>query len=196
MNLLKSRHSDLDKLDLDKRIKRYQEFYSKDAPALLVHVRCIYNEKEKKIHPSFANHDIHKKNGRAEWFEHLFKEVIDENMLHPLDDDFIPAGKIQFGTTTSFFIKDRPVKIHAGVPWADHFLENLDELDFLQFRLDKDNFWWQLYSDAKKYLVSKLGDFVTPSAFAGILDLAHEIRGSSIYTDLLLEPDKAKPDYQ
>lgn len=180
--------------DIEERINRYHEFYKIREPALLVQIRCMDKAPAaSKVHylQRLWDFDFHSAKDRKKWFEELCDEVTDENMLHPLSDDYIPAGKIVWGPIISIIIKDRPLRIQNNSTWVEHFITDYAQLDDLDFQLDDNNFWWQLYKEGKEYLAKNLGQFVTPVYHQGILDLAYDLRGNELYTDLYDEPENA-----
>jgi hypothetical protein len=179
--------------DIDRRIHRYLEFYKKEEPALLLHVRCL-NRMADPGKQSYLNtlwhSDFHKKEHRKKFFDDLYDEVMDENRLHPLADDYLPSGKIVWGPIFSVIIKDRPINAQEHSSWLEPCLPDLGEIDRLRFELDENNFWWQLYKEAKENLSRRL-EFVTPVYHQGILDLAWDLRGNDLYADFYEDPEQA-----
>lgn len=177
--------------DIEKRIARYLEFYKKEEPALLIHVRCLNRGRDpgKQSYLNTLWHsDFHKKEDRNRFFDDLCSEVIDENKLHPLADDYLPSGKIVWGPIFSIIIKDRPIIADTHSSWLEPCLADLSEIESLKFKLNENNFWWQLYKEAKENISARL-PFVTPIYHQGILDLAWDLRGNDLYTDFYEDPD-------
>lgn len=177
--------------DIDRRINRYLDFYGKEEPALLLHVRCLNRGRDpgrQSYLQTLWQSDFHRQADRRKFFDDLCTEVHDENLLHPLDDDYLPSGKIVWGPIFSVIIKDRPIIADTHSSWLEPCLADLGEIDSLRFKLDEDNFWWHLYKEAKENISARL-PFVTPVYHQGILDLAWDLRGNDLYTDFHENPD-------
>jgi hypothetical protein len=177
--------------DIPERLDRYRQFYANSDPALLVQIQCRdHDGRADSRRPTFlkrlAEYDFSEQAHRRRWYEEVVQEVIDENSMHPLPDDYLPSAKVLLGQLQSLIIKDRPVHHSGHSTWVDPCIDEYEDLQELSCVLDESNPWWALFADAKRYACEHLGDagFVATIHGTGPMDLAFDLRGTALYTDL------------
>lgn len=184
-------------IDLAIRFARYERFHAVQEPALLVCIRChdqAHNlAQAHDIVRHFWRLDLRQDQHRLRIYQGWVDEVLEENKLHPLEDDYIPAIKLLLTPYLySLIIKDRPIQSTENSAWADHCLTSLDQVSELSCRLADDNFWWRFYRDGYQYAIDAAkGQIpIQPPQHNGLLDLAWDLRGNDLYMDVVSEPER------
>ncbi|MEI6518553.1 MAG: hypothetical protein WCO98_00685 [bacterium] len=184
-------------IDLATRLARYERFHAVQEPALLVNIRC-----HDQAHNLFQIHDlirhfwrldIRQDEHRLRIYQGWVDEVIEENKLHPLDDDYIPAIKLLLTPYLySLIIKDRLIKSTEHSAWAEHCLTSIDQVSELSCILDDNNFWWRFYRDGYQFAIDAANGRIPiqPPQHNGLLDLAWDLRGNDLYMDVVSEPER------
>ncbi len=169
-------------------VKRSRNFYiKKDNGHILLNVRVPYGNIST---PPLYYFDLESQ--LDEYLEYQLNVSREKwNAKEGLEDDYIPAICPRFGVAEHSAWLGAEVLLQEDTCLPVPFIENIADIDRLL--LNKESSWFQLMKRGYEFLRSKKdGSFVlSVRGTMAPMDIANAIRGDSMFTDFLLNPEFA-----
>jgi len=176
------------KPNLDEVVKRYKALYETSSPGhAIVYAMPAFVEKESVPKLNSLNLDIDME---------MYLDICLRNyrafleLTRQIPDDLLPTFGPNFGIGDySAFIKGEVVYTE-DTSWAAPILNELSEMD--QLELNSDAYWVKMLERAMRHLVKQTADgpIALVRGYYSPLDLAHALRGESLFTDFVDSPEE------